>query len=240
MDSIISQTELVVAFERDPQVRRRIFEFEDELAEQFIVPFSAINLPDSYDPSFPRIEALSHGGHSTLQISQNSLIIQTKYDHEFSDKPEEIKKYLSQRFEKVKNQLRKDKIQYFGFVIELLYYLEKDKINDFLALHTGFSSISEETIDFAFTVSIPFRGNYYLILSASKFVENVIPLSSEVSGESESESRYGIRIRLDINTKQSHHRGDKFEEQDYDRLFEILFGVISESSLADFLSCNLK
>lgn len=244
MNLNISRTELVIAFEKNPLIRRRIFEFEDLLADQFKTPFLALSVPDNFEPSFSRIEADSHNGHSKLRVSQNSLFVSTTYDENYRDKPDEIRGYLDKRFGIIRNLLEVERILYFGFVVDILYYLESDLINDLFAKHTGFKSIGPNTIDFNFSHSIPFLEKYYLTLTASKFLESVVSLPEEGGTAprdmEEHIHRHGIQIRLDLNTKKSHHAGGEFQEAEYDQLFETLFTLISNSTLEDYLSGTLK
>jgi hypothetical protein len=71
VEKSLRSSQIVIAYDRNMGVRKRVFDFEEALKEKFKTPFRTVAVPDELDPNIPRFETQSQHNHSQLQVSQN-------------------------------------------------------------------------------------------------------------------------------------------------------------------------
>jgi hypothetical protein len=238
MKPFVSTSAIVIAFEQNLAIRRRVFEFEDSLESVFKKPFQVIPVPDNYNSRFPRFQAESHNGHSTLEVSQQELRIETNYDAKYATDLPSIGQYVTDRVAPIKD-LRSEKVMYAGLVLTLDFELGSLEINHLVSQHGGFKAIDENTREFAFRYSTPYMADFFLVVSCSKYIQQSHAFDAQGGGESPI-VQHGIQVTLDLNSKKGFQDGNSFDDRQYDKICDTLFGILAMSSLEDYLSGNLR
>jgi hypothetical protein len=242
MNPNVSASTIVIAFEPNRLIRRRVFEFEDRLESVFKKPFQVFQVPDNYNPGFPRFQADSHNGHSRLEVSQQELKIETSYGVEFATDIASIGQYVTERVSLVKDLVRLEKVMYVGLVLTLDFALNPKEINAFAASNSGLRAIDGNTREFSLRYSTPYKEDFFLVVSCTKYIQQSVTLDSvgNVAGNEGMSMEHGIEVTLDLNSKKGFQEGNTFDDHHYDSICEILFGLVSTCSLEDYLSGKIQ
>lgn len=99
------QNSFSVAFLRQPQIRRRVNDFEDALAGRYGQP-QQFPVPDELDPNVPRIVFGSLGGHSQVAISQIAVSLNVVYSDDWQTDISKGKEYLLERLPQIFSALK--------------------------------------------------------------------------------------------------------------------------------------
>ncbi len=242
MKPFVSSSIVVIAFAQNLSIRKRVFEFEDALKSVFKTPFQTIPVPDNYNPNFPRFQSESQNGHSKLEVCQTGLRIETNYDDQFASDILKVGTYVKDRIDLAKEILKQEQVQYVGLVLTLEYELEQMLINQMMAEHSGFKAIDRNTIDFTFRYAAPFSMDFFLGVSCSKYIQQLVTfdLAGKVLPNPNQATRYGIQVTLDLNSRRAFQAGTLMEEQPYDKISETLLDIIKSCTLDDYLSGNIR
>lgn len=237
----IINSQVIFAYERSLNIRKRQFEFEDALNDLFNVPFNSFAISDDQDGNIPRFEAQSKHGFSKLQTSQYSTNLLTNFRDEYRTDLTKISSYLSERISILKSLIAKEKLKFCAFIIELGFELGSEKeINSLLKGHTGARCINESTNDFSLLYSQEYKSDYFLNIKSSKYTEgNFKIIQGELVQEGESQSR-GISIILDINSKLAYRKQKGITVEIIDSLEKETFEILSSYRLEDYLKGNIN
>ncbi|SFF02363.1 hypothetical protein SAMN05444380_12740 [Thermophagus xiamenensis] len=232
----IDNSQIVFSFARNMEIRKRLFEFEDALKDEFKVPFITVAIPDELDPNIPRFKSQSQNGHSKIEVSQSRITLATKYDEKFKLDHHQIEKYIRAKVANLSKLADSENINFIGYIIELGIYLEPSHINDFLRENTGAFSIKEDCKDFSIYYSKNYKLDFYLNVKCSKFKEQKLILHNETKTlRPTGQFNHGISIILDVNTKPFFERHRTFEKSLYDKLNKTVFEIINTKSIEAYL-----
>ncbi len=236
----IVNSQIVFSFRKNPEIRKRIFEFEDSLKDEFKIPFRAVAVPDDIDPIIPRFESQSIHGHSKLQVSQTRITLATTYDALFKQDYNNVEEYINKKCDKTSKLAESESMDFIAYVIELVAYMEEKEINSFIKKNTGVVAIKEDCRDFSLLYSKLFKTNYYLNVKCSKFTEQELVLHTTTKTlRPTGKLKHGISIVLDINTKPFFEKNKKFEKGLYEEINKEVFEIINTKNVEAFLKGDI-
>lgn len=230
----ITNSQIVFSYSRNMNIRKRVFEFEELLKDQFNTPFRTVAIPDELDPNIPRFETQSKNKHSKLQVSQTRMTLATNFDNKLSKV--EINKYLNQKRTILSELANSEKINFIAFVIELNCYLPKKEINSILKENSGVKALNNNTIDFSLLYSKDYKKNYFLNIKCSKFSEQQLIIQPGGKAVKPTNNiKHGISITIDLNSKLYFENKNEFNESLYEQIEDCAFDLIKTKSLEDYL-----
>lgn len=234
----IANSQIIFSYGRNLEIRKRVFEFEDQLKDDFQIPFTTIAIPNEVDPSIPRFAGESKENHSIVQVSQERLTFKTTYDSKFNADFEKVQKYLSRRSLSLYNLIKSESLYYIGFVIELRINIPESKINTFLHEHTNASVLqNNECRDFSLLYSKKYNTDYFINIQCSKFENNKVTFNNkELTGH---EKSYGVSVILDINSKPLYRKNISVDDDLFEKLKQETFDLIRTKKISDYLKGNI-
>lgn len=236
----IANSQIVFSFRRDPEIRKRVFEFEDSLKGEFKIPFRTVALPEDFDPNIPRFESQSIHGYSRIQVSQTRITLATNYNELFKLDYAHVKEYLLNKCNLISKLAESENMDFIAYVIELGVYMEEDKINTFIKENTGAFAIKDDCKDFSFLYSKVYKSDFYLNIKCSKFTEQELVLHNETKTlRPTGKLKHGISIVLDINTKPYFEINKKFDKGLYDKINKEIFNIIKTKRVESFLKGDI-
>lgn len=236
----IANSQIVFSYRRNSQIRKRIFEFEDSLKEEFKVPFRSVAVPDDIDPNIPRIESQSLHGHSRIQVSQTRITLATNYNELFKLDYKQVEEYILNKCNLISPLAESEDMNFIAYVIELGIYMGEGEINPFIKENTGAIAINEDCRDFSLLYSKLFNSDFYLNVKCSKFAEQELVLHNENKTlRPTGKMKNGISIVLDINTKPFFEKNKKFEKSLYEDINKEVFGIINSKNVESFLKGDI-
>ena len=238
MEKQLRSSQVVITYSRNLGIRKKVFDFEEALGDEFKTPFRTVAVPDEIDPNIPRFESQSKHNHSQLQVSQNRISLATNFDGKL-DK-QSIRNYLTSKRKSISNLAKSENIHFTAYVLDLAYIFSKEEINEILKKNTGAFAIDKDCRDFTLLYSRVYKENYYLNITCSKFSEKEIIVKPENNQVRETKNiRHGISVKVDLNTKYYFEENSKFDNNLYSSLEEILFGLVNKKELTDYLKGNI-
>lgn len=209
----IVSAQLFVYYEADENLRRRLFELEGKLHNDFVTPFPIVrNLPDGANETLPRFETTSLNGNSGLKISPTFVQFNTDFTDDYQTDVQKIKDYYEKKIPILNSILENNNVTYHGFIIELEEAFEDEKkILETLSGYFAKGVVNENTIG----VNLRYArlvNNHYCNVNVTKYTfvkgriekdENQLPVpitEPEV---------HGLRTQLDINTRPKYRAGTK-------------------------------
>jgi len=236
----IIDSQTVFCFDRNIQMRKKVFEYESALEKYFNIPFQIINVPDEELPDIPRFESRSKKGHSKIQVSQSRIALTTQYSNHFKDDPLEIKKYQMDRIGALKPLIESEKTQFSGFVLSVDFPMENGLINGYFKEHAGIAAINDGTIDCSFNYSHSFQDKFFTNVRCTKYSRKEIkidPKQNEVTTVDTQE--FGIKVIIDINSRLSFNKTRECNQDLFGKVIDNVFKLVEERSLTDFLNGNI-
>lgn len=231
-------SQVVLVFERDSEVRKRVFYYEDRLSSFFKTPFLILPVPDEADGNIPRFESESLNGYSRIQVSQFRTAFFTRYSDDYRKNIKAVRKYINDRVDLLKEVVNKvHQIKYVGFIFDVFIEFDEREINSFLKNITKFNALSPETIDFSVRYSVPYKSRYFLNINVSKSRQDEIELDPKgrIIGKTE-KYIHGISAITDINSKLLHQKGEKFNFNVIADLEEEIFTLVKNNNLENYLT----
>lgn len=236
----IISSQIVFAYRRNPDVRKRIFEFEDNLKNKFKTPFRSITIPDEIEPDIPRFEAQSIYDHSKLQVSQTRITLASGFDDEYKKDSSKVLSYLTDKSESLSGLAEVESMEFVAFIVDLVIYKEYKELNSFLKENTGVQAIDENCKDFSLLYSKVFKENYYLNVKISKFTEQEFNIHPETKGPRPTgKINHGISVILDFNSKPYFEKNQKFDKSLNTSIRKEIFDLINSKSIEDYLKGQL-
>jgi hypothetical protein len=236
----IVSSQIVFSFRKNPEIRKRIFEFEDFLKNEFKIPFKSIPVPDDIEPNIPRFESQSVHGHSRIQVSQTRITLATSYNESFNLDYKQVEEYILNKSKLTSKLAESENIDFIAYIIELGVFMEEDKINSFIQKNTGIFAVKNDCKDFSLLYSKVFENNFYLNIKCSKFVEQELFLHYETKTFRPTRNlKHGISIVIDVNTKPYFELNKKFEKSLYNEINKEVFHLINNKNVESFLKGDI-
>jgi len=237
-DLNITNSQIVFSYSRNMEIRKRVFEFENVLKEQFNTPFRTVAIPDELDPNIPRFESQSKHGHSRIQVAQTRMTLATSFNKKLTKT--EAYNYLNEKRLLLTDLANSEKIDFIAYVIELNCYLPEESINSILIENTGVKALDKNCRDFTLLYSRVYKNDFYLNVKCSKFSEQELILESGAKELKHTNNiKHGISITLDLNSKVFYEKNKKFEHSLYKQIENHVFNLIQKKSLQDYLKGNI-
>lgn len=238
------ESQLFFLFERNKNIRKNAFLFEDILRNDFIVPFLKIsNISDEDNPDIVRLQTISLNKFSNLSITQNKLLLQTSYSSEFQVDLDKIKNYLLAKSKIFREILSNEQLQFFGIVFLFDIELKQEEIVDFLKERTGTNIIGEDTIDFSYSYAKKYQENYFINATIGKFSYLKGEIIQDNNGkvqEENLENLTGVAINLDFNNKLGFLNKKSIVFDDINNFLDVIFRLLEQNSFNDFLKGSIK
>lgn len=187
---------------QNKNIRRDIFNLEGKLEQLFATPFSLIPIPDDAPPEIPRIHASSKGGHSTLDISFNTIQITVNFDEAYWGDSIKCLCYLNDRVKQVAEAIGTTKFLFSGLSLNIeLDEIKEDPVkmlsSNFCNVHTNIQPYDVNT-----KITYVIDEKYYINIQTSNLRKYVGVASQEVVSLSQmSQSEHIINVLLDINDR---------------------------------------
>ncbi len=236
----IINSQIVFAFRRNPNVRKRIFEFEDALKTKFKVPFRPVTIPDEIEPNIPRFESQSLSDHSKLQVSQTRITLATSFDDQFKTDSSKVQSYLTDKCDSLKGLAETENMEFVAYIIELGVYKQAESLNSYLKEFTGALAIGDDCKDFSLLYSKVYKENYYLNVKISKFAEQEVSIHPETGGlRPTAQVNQGVSIILDFNSRPHFDQNQRFEKSLNSDIREEIFNLINTKKIEDYLKGEL-
>lgn len=233
----IANSQIVFTFERNFDIRKRIFEFEEILKEEFYTPFQNYAIPDEIEPNIPRFEAVSKHHHSKLQVFQNKITLTTSYEDNYKNDFNEVENYVDNKYNLICKLIENEDIKFIAYIIELGEFYDENSLNKLIKENTGLNSINESTIDFSLLFSREFKNDFYLNINISKFRLN--KSIDKTSEDNNVEQNTGLSVIVDINTKLHFNNKNDFDKNLNNKIKEEVFEIIKRKNIEDYLKGNL-
>lgn len=233
----IQNTQIVVSFNRNPFVRKRIFDFEDLLKSDFVIPLRAFPIADDFEPDLPRFEGYSTHGHSRIQISQNRITVATKYDIQYANSPIEASNYVKHKFKTLQRLAEQEKINFIACLVELVVYFPDGLINPFLKENTGFFALNADCKSFELGYSKRYQKDFYLNVKCAKFEEQEVLIHEN---HPTVHTKQGLSILLDLNTKPLFESEQQFEPSLFEKLHKTIFDIIDSNEIENYLKGEVQ
>lgn len=230
----VIRSQVIFVFERNLEMRKRVFDFEEKLSDFFQAPFHLINIPDQVDPMIPRFEAESYSGFSSLQVTQVRGVFSTIFSEDWSSEYKKIKKYLNEKINVLKSLFETETINYCGFIIECHYSL--NNVNQKIMEHSGIKALDEKTRDFSLYYSMPYKEDYFINIKIDKTSVEFPEFDKEKEKIKKNGSKSsGLNVLIDMNYKNAFLNGKTLPINAIDYLEEILFRIIENNKIENFL-----
>lgn len=234
----IANSQIIFSYRRNLDIRKRVFEFEEQLKDDFQIPFTTIAIPNEVDPSIPRFVGESKKNHSIVQVSQDRLTFKTTYDSKFSNDFEKVQQYLSKRSLILHHLVKSESLYFIGFIVELGINIPESEINTFLYEHTNASVLqNNECRDFSLLYSKEYNTDYFINIQCSKFEDNKVTFNNKEL--TEHEKSYGVSVILDINSKPLYRKNISVDDNLFEELKQETFDLIKTKNMSDYLKGNI-
>jgi hypothetical protein len=186
-----------------PDMRHKLFSFEEKLGEFFMTPFTTIPIPDDAPAEIPRIQARSHHGHSELNVSLDRISFLSRFDEQFNNNWNRCETYLNQRAIPITSMVQElvdDKFLYSGLTTEVAFEGGLDPIQHFKNKFFKTNSKSDP-YDMSFKLTYVVDEKFYINISlqnqriyTGQNSEVVLPAYLEQIGT-------GIVVLIDVNDR---------------------------------------
>lgn len=234
-------------FNKVTDIKNKINYFEEELKEYF----NGINsngVPADINPDYPRLTAISDGGHTTLNVSMINLQLVTRFDDEYNLDYEMCFDYIKQRILKIYDLLiQKLEINILYGAIAVLGEIDIDKPMQLLKDNLLSQCLTSDYFEAGVRLVEVIDNKYYknLVYNTAKCIkinkvidsnkqEVLLPLISMSEAKIEKEN---ISINYEINDKYMFDK-DKNYNMNFDNLLEMI--KIAKSDIKDRILSILK
>jgi hypothetical protein len=232
----IVNSQIIFGYARNINIRKRVFDFEEKLSSSFKTPFKVISIPDEIDPNIPRFESSSKHGFSKLQVSQHRVNLSTGFNDKYSK--ENVSKYLKEKKAILTTLVKGEASEFVAYVMELHCIIPKEDINKILKDNSGANVIDDSLREFSISYSRLFKKNYFINVKCSKISVEEIIIENKTKKVTR-KNHDGISVIVDLNSKPSFVNTGQFDESLYEDIDGLVFDVINNKSLEEFLQGNI-
>ena len=234
-------------FNKVTDIKNKINYFEEELKEYFN-GINSIGVPADINPDYPRLTAISDGGHTTLNVSMINLQLVTRFDNEYNLDYEKCFDYIKQRILKIYDLLtQKLKVNILYGAISIFEEVDINKPMQVLKENLLAQHLNGNYFEAGVRLVELVDDKYYknLIYNTAKNItinqvvnkykkEIILPLISMSEVKIEKEN---ISINYEINDKYMFDKNKNYN-MNYDNLLEMI--KIAKSDTQDNILGILK
>lgn len=237
------ESQLFFLFERNKNIRKKVFLFEEALEKEFITPFTINSISDEDNADIVRLQTISLNKFSILSITQNKLLLKTNYSSDFQNDTTKIKDYLFKKAELFREVLKDEKLEFFGIISLIDIELKQEEVLEFLKNKTGINVIDDETLDFSYFYSKKYKEKYFINTNVSKFTYLKGEILQDRAGETQKEHMEnitGVVINVDFNNKPEFLENKPILFNDFNAFLENYFSLLNHNDFDDFVIGNIK
>jgi hypothetical protein len=206
MNFRIENSQIAIFFPRIQSIRRMVFDLEEHLSSRFQRPFTMAQVPDGAPEEIPRIQANSINGHTSLTISQSSIILVTNFNNGFEHDWSKSNEYLIKNFEliySIASFINAKSLLYSGFTVNLFFPFNSEMevmshIGKVFFPEKKIKNLHEFNVRFVQKIEEFYFVNY-MLASTVKYVSQGFPIRPVPAYLIASE--YGITLSIDINDR---------------------------------------
>ncbi|TGK38295.1 hypothetical protein EHQ17_01180, partial [Leptospira gomenensis] len=134
MDFKIENSQIALFFPKIPAIRKTLFSLEESLGDQFVKPFTLLQIPDEAFEEIPRIQAKTKLNHTLMNIAQSNISLVTNFDNGWESDWSKCREYLTKNFKliySIADCIGAKTLSYSGFSINVFipFKDEKDALN---------------------------------------------------------------------------------------------------------------
>jgi hypothetical protein len=241
MIPIIRSSQFIYEFQRNIEIRKRVFEFEDNLEVFFPKPYKVIQIPEQIHPYIPRFESTANNKRSKLEVSQIRIQLSSSYTEDYSKDINKIYDFIKKRIELLNRLALKEKVLYVGYITELSFEMDDKAINPFLKKYSNASAIDENIHDFNMLYSKSVEPYYFVNINFSKYLEQEIEINTiSKTGQEAGPSKKGISVVVDINTKYSLKKNNPFSIDYIQEVQDKMKNIIVSNKLENYVSGKVE
>jgi hypothetical protein len=160
---LFSEQTFVTSLQTD--IRKKAFEFEQNLKGQYKSPF-ILPIPDDFiDPEVPRFILESNHGYSRIIASQTKIQLQITYDKNYWRDYDKVFSYFKGHSKTLSEVLDKncgEDILFAGISLKLLYEMEEIDVVKNLSEKFLKTTPEKNYHDINFRFALPYKEKYYL------------------------------------------------------------------------------
>lgn len=230
---LFSEQTFVTSLQTD--IRKKAFEFEQNLKGQYKSPI-ILPIPDNFiDPEAPRFILESNHGYSRIIASQTKIQLQVTYDKNFWYDYEKVFSYYKSHSKTLSEVIDKNcggDILFAGISLKLLYETQENDVVKNLSDKFLKDSPEKYYRDINFRFALPYKEKYYLNVHISNNREyskdeNKLVEPGREHAPSLSSLKLisqGVLCVLDFNNRLEYNNTEKykFSFSTIDSLFEVL------------------
>lgn len=240
---IIQISQFNAIFKRISDIRRKVFDLEDQLKEHFSVPFVAFPIPDDAPPEIPRFETKSLNNHSIIQVSSVNAQLMINFDSIFQNDWSKCSTYISKRINNLYSAIAPlvdNKFSFAGLTTQILFDDIEDPIK---TITTLFNKVESNIVPFDIQGKYTFviDNTFYVNISftnARLFEHNPAndTIKAELPGMYKNQKYHKLAIILDINDRYGFNYNENYNSPPdvIERILNIQNDMIS-GKLEDFV-----
>lgn len=238
----LKNTKIFFIIERNIKIRQEAFSFETALSHSFKTPFQIFNINDAADPNIVRFQSSSLNSFSNLQVAQNKIILETKYDPSYDSNYQLVFEYLNNKINLLKPLVAKEKLIFIGIVSQFENEMEVDKILPLIKEQTNFGIIENDIIELKYHYKKKYENKYminvdvapYTVFTAQILAQNLnkgpIPLTVDSKG---------LQIKLDFNNNLGKDQNKNITIDAIDIFMNDYINFIKNNALNNYIKASL-
>jgi hypothetical protein len=193
-----------IVFEKQPEIRKKVFELEEKLKGKFGNP-SVLPMPDEFDENAPRIIMQSLGGHSTLVVTFVNAQLETRFDNDFINDWDKCSEYLIDRFSAIYDcfeNIISSKVKFMGLIATVKYDVsEKEEAVKKLLEKLGSQTLTNSNpFDVNIRLTYVNEDKYYVNLGISNNREMAL-MKGSTNNEIIQQLKDNLLFVIDVNDR---------------------------------------
>ena len=190
----------VVSFEPQGAIKEQQQLIQKKLSSYFPpASYSVIGLPvnAAVPPEIPRMLAVSPFGHSTLQISESELRMQTNFDAQFNEDPVKCWEYFKERVDQLNDLARSISEHRLLFAGIVARFFDEDVENPSAFVRDKYftNALESDVFDIAARATYVREERYYLNLIIDNLRDDEDPNKEALGVKVDINSRYAVKPR---------------------------------------------
>ncbi|MCK5128351.1 MAG: hypothetical protein KAQ68_00755 [Clostridiales bacterium] len=190
-------TEVNIVHGNIENMRRKSIDIEDRLAEDFVIPFTQLPIPEDAPPEIPRLIGKSKQGHTEIQISKSSTKQIIRYDGDYLENWDICEKYIISKIDsiyKILDSIINKKYLFVGIITNMM--IENENAKQFMVDKFINSENIERIEELSTRVAFINNDRFYTNIKLSS-------IKADIGDKKISQSKIvdAIGINLDVNDR---------------------------------------
>jgi hypothetical protein len=240
----LRNTKIFFLIEKNIKIRQEVFKYEDKLKKSFKTPFLIFNnVSDEADANIIRFQAPSLNSFSSLQVTQNKIILETNYDNNFESNLELVQGYLNEKIEILKSVIDNEKLNHIGILSLFDNEMNVEEILPLIKSQTNFSLIDSNIIELKYQYKKKHEDKYLLIVDVTPYTRFMAQFSAQkpiinTSLPLKVDSK-GLQIKLDFSNRLPGAVVNQLKIETIDEIIGDFFKLINKNKLNNFIKGSL-